>query len=267
MPARIIVHLEPTGPRPPVPPPHTGPAVNAAFLSALRDAGEADLSFALHETKPPKPFALTPLLDERDRRAGATSEQVRFEVGILAESLTATVLQALATTVDVRVARCQYKIASLELAAAEPFQDLLATAQPADRWTFRIVTPVAFFTAREEGARRVRPFPEPEWVFSDLYRKWEAFAPQAPLGETTAHAITQNLEVADYRLTMAEHLLKAGVPPVRGSAGKITYRVADTRRTTPQAQAGLDALVRFSVYAGIGDRTTIGMGHVLLGTG
>lgn len=263
MPARIIVHLEPAGPRPPVPPPHTGPAVNAAFLAALRDAGEAGLSSALHETKPPKPFALTPLLDEQGRRASPSSKQVRFEVGLLAESLTATVLPALAATEDVRVARCQYKIESVELAGADPFPDLLAAAHPADRWTLRIVTPVAFFTAREEGVRRVRPFPEPEWVFSDLYRKWEAFAPQVALDEATAHAITRNLEVADYRLTMAEHLLKAGVPAVRGSIGKITYRIADTRRTTPHAQAGLDALVRFSAYTGIGDRTTIGMGHVL----
>ncbi|TDC84511.1 CRISPR system precrRNA processing endoribonuclease RAMP protein Cas6, partial [Actinomadura sp. 7K507] len=249
--------------RPPVPPPHTGPAVNAAFLAALRDSGEDGLSDALHETKPPKPFALTPLLDDRDRRASASSKHVRFEVGILADSLTASVLPALAATTNVRVARCQYKIATVELAGAAPFPDLLAAARPADQWTLRVVTPVAFFTAREEGARRVRPFPEPEWVFSDLYRKWNAFAPQAPLDEATAHAITQNLEVADYRLTMAEHLLKANVPPVRGSIGQITYRIADTRRTTPQAQAGLDALVRFSAYAGIGDRTTVGMGHVL----
>ncbi|WP_396911962.1 CRISPR system precrRNA processing endoribonuclease RAMP protein Cas6 [Mycolicibacterium sp.] len=263
MPARIIVHLEPAGERPPVPPPHTGPAVNAAFLAALRDTGEADLSSALHDTRPPKPFALTPLLDERDRRANASSKQVRFEIGILADSLTAPVLQALATTGDVRVARCQYRIAAVELAGAEPYPELLAAAAPADRWTLRIATPVAFFTAREEGARRVRPFPEPEWVFSVLYRKWNAFAPNAALDEATPQIITQNLEIADYRLAMAEHLLKAGVPPVRGSLGQVAYRIADTRRATPDARAGVDALVRFSAYAGIGDRTTIGMGYAV----
>ncbi|MFC4908490.1 CRISPR-associated endoribonuclease Cas6 [Actinomadura gamaensis] len=262
MPARIIVHLEPTGARPPVPPPHTGPAVNAAFLAALRDFGEDDLSSALHETRPPKPFSLTPLLDERDRPAGA-SGGVRFEVGVLVDSLTAPILQALAATGNVRVARCVYRVAAVGVGRAEPFSDLAAAARPVERWTLRIATPVAFFTAREEGVRRVRPFPESEWVFADLYRKWNAFAPEAALDESTGQAIRQNLEVADYRLTMAEHLLKAGVPPARGSIGTITYRVADTRRSTPEARAGLDALVRFSAYSGIGDRTTIGMGHVL----
>ncbi|WP_396454885.1 CRISPR system precrRNA processing endoribonuclease RAMP protein Cas6 [Actinomadura sp.] len=266
MPARIIVHLEPAAGRPPVPPPHTGPAVNAAFLAALRDAGEDALSAALHEIRPPKPFALTPLLDERDRRANASSKQVRFEIGILANSLTAPVLQALAATGDVRIARCQYKVAAIELAGAETFPDLLAGAASASRWTLRIATPVAFFTALEEGVRRVRLFPEPDWVFSDLYRKWNAFAPEVALGKATAQTITQNLEVADYRLTMGEYLLKAGVPPVRGSIGTISYRIADIRHTTAEGRAGLDALIRFSAYAGIGDRTTIGMGHTIPST-
>ncbi|MCP2337966.1 ThiF family adenylyltransferase [Actinomadura rupiterrae] len=179
------------------------------------------------------------------------------------DSLTAPILQSLAATGNVRVARCVYRVAAVGVGGAEPFPDLAAAARPAERWTLRIATPVAFFTAREEGVRRVRPFPESEWVFADLYRKWNAFAPEAALDESTGQAIRQNLEVADYRLTMAEHLLKAGVPPARGSIGTITYRVADTRRSTPEARAGLDALVRFSAYSGIGDRTTIGMGHVL----
>ncbi len=127
----------------------------------------------------------------------------------------------------------------------------------------RIGTPVAFFTAREEGVRRARPFPEPEWVFSDLYRRWNAFAPDALLDESAVAAITTNLEVADYRLAMAEHLLKANVPPARGSVGTVVYRVADTRRITPAGLAGLDALARFGRYAGIGDRTATGMGYVL----
>ncbi|MEU4828512.1 CRISPR-associated endoribonuclease Cas6 [Actinomadura sp. NPDC023710] len=263
MPARIIVNLEPAGARPPVPPPHTGPAVNAALLAALRDFGEADLSSALHETRPPKPFSLTPLLDERNQRADASSGKVRFEVGVLVDSLTAPILQALAATQNVRVARCVYRLAAVGIGGAESFPGLATGARPADRWTLRIATPVAFFTAREEGARRIRPFPEPEWVFADLHRKWNAFAPEAALDEATGQAITRNIEVADYRLTMAEHLLKSGVAPARGSIGTITYRVADTRRSTAQVQRSLDALVRFAAYAGIGDRTTIGMGHLL----
>lgn len=261
MPARIIVRLEPAGSI--TPPSQTGPGVAAAFLGALRDAGEGGLSAALHEARPPKPYALTPLLDERDRRAGASSERVRFEVGVLADSLTAPVVQALAATAELRVARGRYKVAGVDLAGAEPFPELLAAAEPVGRWSLRVATPAAFFTAREEGARRIRAFPEPEWVFADLQRKWSAFAADVPLDETTGQVIKRNLEVADFRLTVAEHLVKANVPPARGSVGTIVYRVADTRQASPAALVGLDALVRFSAYAGIGDRTTIGMGYVV----
>ena len=39
MPARIIVHLKPADGRPPVPPPHTGPAVNVNTDAGTPTAG------------------------------------------------------------------------------------------------------------------------------------------------------------------------------------------------------------------------------------
>lgn len=259
MPARIAVHLAPATSRAPVPPPHTGPAVGAAFLAALRDSDEADLATALHETRPPKPYALTPLLDEHHRRASADSNKVRFEIGVLADPLTGPVLQALTTASAVRIARCHYRIAAVDLLAAEPYPDLLAASRPTTRWSLTIHTPVAFFTAREEGARRTRPFPEPEWVFADLRRRWSAFTdPAGDLDEV----ISGHLEVVHHRLVMADHLVKAGAPPARGSVGTITYGVAEPHRLAPDALTALDALARFAAYAGIGDRTAVGMGHV-----
>lgn len=261
MPARIVVHLA-RGPET-VPPPHTGPAVNAAFLAALRNAGEAELASAMHTTKPPKPYALTPLIDERNRRTEASSASARFEVGVLADPLTGRVLQALTSTESVRVARCLYQVVKVELVAAEPYPVLLKSARPTDRWTLDIRTPVAYSTAREEGARRIRPFPEPEWVLGDLYRRWHAFAPHTPLSDGVPEAIERHLEVADYRLTMAPHLVKAGVPMVRGSIGTITYRLADPGRLSGTVRAGVDALLAFGAYAGIGDRTVVGMGYTI----
>lgn len=264
MPARITVHLAPASGRAPVPPAHTGPGVNAAFLAALRDAGEDALAKALHGGGSPKPYVLTPLVDERNRRAEASSAKVRFEIGVLADPLTGPILQALAATSVMRVARCVYQVAAVELIGAEPYPELLASARPGDRWGMDIRTSVAFFTAREEGARRVRVFPEPEWVFADLHRRWRAFASEsAALDGAVGEAVTGHLEVTEHRLTMAEHLVKSGAPPGRGSVGKVAYHVADAHRLDPATLASLDALVRFSAYAGIGDRTAVGMGYVL----
>lgn len=262
MPARIIVHLEAASSPVPVPPPQTGPAVNAAFLSALRDAADGDLSATLHDARPPKPYALTPLLDERDQRVGVSSRQVRFEIGVLIDSFTDAILLALGTTGRMQVARCSYKVVAVEMIGAASYEELNTNARPVDRWNLRIITPVAFFTGRADGARRVRPFPEPEWVFTDLHRKWSAFAPDVALDAQAEQTITTNLEVVDYRLTMAQHLIKANVPAAHGSVGQIVYRVVDTRRSTPESRAALDALVCFSTYAGIGHRTAVGMGFI-----
>ncbi|WP_119726301.1 hypothetical protein [Thermomonospora amylolytica] len=206
MPARLLVHLEPAPDRPTVPPSHTGPAVNAAFPGALRDAGESDLSETLHETPPPKPYTLTPLPAEWDRRAGADSRKVQSEVGLPADSLPAPVTQALAATEHLRVARRAYRIAAVTPAAAEPYARLLAEVRPVERWAMRIGTPVAFFTAKGEGARRVR----------------------------------------------------SG----RGSVGETVYRLAGPRRAAPDTGHRSDALICFASYAGIGDRTDIGTGHL-----
>ncbi|OLT37828.1 hypothetical protein BJF79_28930 [Actinomadura sp. CNU-125] len=212
--------------------------------------------------KPPKAYTLTPLLDERNRRADASSKRVRFEVAVLQDELVGRVLGAVTKLDEVRVARCRYRVEALGT-TVETYRELCEATRPETHWVFKICTPVAFFTARDEGVRRVRPFPEAEWVFSDLYRRWTVFVPDVPLDASVQEAIVGNLEVDEHRLTTTAHLLKAGAPLTHGSVGTVGYRLADSRRVSTEARTSLDALARFALYAGIGDRTNIGMGHVL----
>lgn len=90
---------------------------------------------------------------------------MRFEVDVLADLLTGPVLQALTATPEVRVTRCLYKIAAVELSEAKPYPGLLADARPADRWNLQIHTAVASSPPARKGCagvHRARPFPEPE---------------------------------------------------------------------------------------------------------
>lgn len=299
MPARIVVDLAPAQAahgRAPVPPPQTGPAIHAAFLGALREAGSPTLAEAFHTPRGqgpghparPKPFAVTPLLDEHDRPAGPRSQRIRFEVGILADHTVAETLTALSQTRTIRVARCCYQVAAITLAAAASYADIIASARPATSWTLRLLTPTGFATAAVEGPRRTRPLPEPERVFTSLYNRWIALAapgdapaaesgdlpsagsgdlpspwPDSRLPADLPAVISGHLELADFQLSVAEHLVKAGQPGRRGSVGQVTYRVVQTEALAgAQLLAGLDALMTFAGYAGIGDRTAVGMGHV-----
>ncbi|WP_261555518.1 CRISPR system precrRNA processing endoribonuclease RAMP protein Cas6 [Frankia tisae] len=262
MPTRIVVTLEPSSPGA-LPPPHTGPGVAAAVLAAL-DRRRPDLAARFHDAAPPKPYTLTPLLDERDQPPRAGSATVRFELGLLVDELFAPVYEALLTEQVWRVGRTAYRPLAVEAQATASYAALAAQATPATEVGFRLITPMGFSTAKEEGARRQRPLPQPEWVFRALAARWHAFAPPGgalDLPSSLGRAVEEHLEVVDCELRIAEHLVKPKVLPVRGCVGTIRYGLADAGQVPADAQAALDLLATFATYAGLGDRTTIGMGH------
>jgi|GEM_PF-1462160 len=269
MPARVAVLLAAETPGA-LPPPQTGPAVAAAVLEAV-DAVDPELAQRLHDAPPPKPYRLTPLLDENDRPPRRDSRQVRFEVGILVDTLFARLHHALTAKQTWRIGQTSYRAAGVDIRALAEYPDLASAAGPATSWAFRLATPCAFGTAREEGARRQRVFPEPEWVFTSLANRWRAFAGELrSMGgemfdvEAAVVAAERNLEVVEADLRTAEHLVKPRVPPVRGSVGTVRYALAEAATVSPDARHALDTLAEFASYTGLGDRTTVGMGHAIL---
>ncbi|MBL7618806.1 CRISPR-associated endoribonuclease Cas6 [Frankia sp. AgB1.8] len=252
-----------------LPPPQTGPAVAAAVLAAVARVDPA-LAARLHDDPPPKPYRLTPLLDEQHRPPRRGSQQVRFEVGILVDALFAQFHHALSSAATWRIGQTTYQAAGTEIAALLPYPDLASEALPATSWGFQLVTPCAFGTAREEGARRQRVFPEPEWVFTSLAQRWRTNAPdlRGPDGAAfdlggAVDAAERNLQVVEFDLHSAEHLVKPKVPPLRGAVGTVRYTLAEAASVSVDARHALSALATFATYAGLGDRTTVGMGHVL----
>lgn len=261
MPARIVVSLTPTSPNA-LPPPQTGPAVNAAVLAAIRDGLSPELSAALHDGPPPRPFAVTPLLDEHQQAPSRTSRHVRFEIGVLLDHLVGPVLACLATHNTWRFGTTGYTASDVTLAAAETYPDLLAAAPPATSWELTMITPVSFATGRGDGARRQHVLPEPTRVFATLAARWRTWSPETPLPVTIDSAIIDHLEIVDLRLRTIEYLVKTGTPPRRGCVGYVRYRLADPAGVTPETRGGIEALARFARYAGIGDRTASGMGYI-----
>lgn len=273
MPVRVVVRLAPVGDRVPVPPPHTGPAVYYAVLDALR-ASPAGTSWAagVHDAPPGyKQLSVTPLLDERDQAQGLSGESVRFEVGVLVDELTAPLLAALRQASVVRIARCRYRVDGLDVLDVAPYAQLLDRAdRTAVSWSLRLVTPVAFESTREEGARRLRTLPEPEWVWGSLLARWQHLAGGTRLHAETAEVIGSQLAVTDWSLRRGDHMVlpadasRGRRDPLvwRGSVGSVVYRLVDGGSTSGSVRASLDALARFASFAGVGDRTNVGMGLV-----
>lgn len=265
MPVRIVVRLEPVRAEA-VPPPHTGPAVNAAFLDAVRDT-DPDLGAALHDSPRYKPFTLTPLLDDRDGAPSVAGRAVRFEVGLLVDGHTATVLGALKAREGYVVGATEYRTTEVSIVALASFEDLAHQARPQAAWGFRLLTPVSFATARDEGARRERPWPEPARVFGNLAQRWDRFAGEVGLPGAAHLAIEQHLETAGGQVRIVEHLVESSQADRRagyrhGSVGRVSYRLAAPDSVPDEGKLALDALAAFAPFAGFGDRTAYGMGYV-----
>ena len=267
MPVRIVVRLDPVRPEA-VPPRHTGPAVNAAFLAAVRDA-DPGLAAVLHDSPRYKPFTLTPLLDDRDGAPSAPGAAARFEVGLLVDGHTAAVLAALQTRTSYMVADTEYRTTGVSITAIVSFEDLAGQARPRAAWGFRLLTPVSFATARDEGPRRERPWPEPVRVFGNLAQRWNSFAGGVTLPDVVQTVTQRHLETAGGQVRIVEHLIEPSQGDRRagyrhGSVGRVSYRLADPGSAPEEGKLALDALAAFACFAGFGDRTANGMGHVRL---
>ncbi|MEU7616638.1 CRISPR system precrRNA processing endoribonuclease RAMP protein Cas6 [Micromonospora rifamycinica] len=267
MPAQIVVSMEPVSPSA-IPPPQTGPAVNAAFLKAV-GAVDPVLAKGLHDSARYKPFTVTPVLDEQGRAPTTAGQSAWFGVSMLVDGYTAVVLAALHAFAGHQIAWTRYRVTGVRL-RAQPYAELAASADAAaDGWSFQLVTPVGFATGLGDGARRERPWPDAERVFGNLARRWEAFAAGSPLPASVAAAIDDHLEMVDGQVRIVRHLIEPQQRNPehqfrRGTVGVVSYRLASAREVPVEARRGVDALARFAGYAGFGDRTAMGMGYVRL---
>ncbi|WP_422768906.1 CRISPR system precrRNA processing endoribonuclease RAMP protein Cas6 [Plantactinospora sp. WMMC1484] len=265
MPTQIVVSMAPTAVTA-VPPPHTGPAVNAAFLKAV-DAVDPGLARTLHDSPRYKPFTLTPVLDEQGRPPSAPGQPAQIIVGLLVDAYVAPVLAALHGAGGHQIAQTRYRTVDVAVRAVS-YAELATGADPdTTSWAFELLTPVGFATGRGDGARRQRPWPDAERVFGNLARRWDAFAGEVALPPPAAMAITEHLEASDGQVRMAQHMVEPQQRNPehrfrRGTVGSVTYQLAEPTSLPGEARRAVDALALFAAYAGFGDRTAMGMGHV-----
>lgn len=265
MPAQIVVSVEPTSASA-VPPPQTGPAVNAAFLKAV-DALDPALAKVLHDSPRYKQFAITPILGQHGRAITKGGEPAQFTVSLLVDRHTAPILAALHSCTEYQIAQTRYRTTGIEVQASS-YADLATYADMGRvEWSFYLLTPVGFATGLGDGARREHPWPDPARVFGNLARRWETFAADRPLPASVTTAITDHLETVDGQVRIARHLVEPHQRNPenrfrRGAVGTVTYRLATPEVLPPEARHAVDTLASFAAYAGFGDRTAMGMGHV-----
>ena len=136
---------------------------------------------------------------------------------------------------------------------------LVAGAQPESEITLDFTSPTAFGFGQKEWGKKAVVLPDPALVFRSLIRSWNSLAP-APL-QVDKHALAAYLEerVVVKRIERLEtRMLHFSRSPQVGFVGQVTYGLMAADET---ARCQLNALADFAFYAGVGMKTTMGMGQ------
>lgn len=259
--AAIVLHLQPvTSAKLPVS--HGTFAYAAALELLLRF--DPLLARTLHQTKPHKPFTVSPLLNAEVREGKElilSPEKVYiWRLTGLTKEVSERFLNFTTNMGGVRIGDSIFSIVKVVTkteehpdAGCDDYETIWerwGQITPPKAITFYFITPTTFRSGRFE-----QPFPSPKLIFGSLSALWDTFSPH-PIGNlkeiveetvvlTNWKGETRRVDFGSYRTV--------------GFVGKFTYRVAER---IPELNRLLGLLSEFAFYSGVGWQTTHGMGQV-----
>ena len=275
--------------------PSSGNQLQAAFLDMVRQ-GDPSLATWLHTPNQRRPYTLSMLqgfnhLSEAERiEATYKHREVEVRPGqvywlritMLDSTVFRSFVQYMVThprALKVHIGNANFEISRLittpdphvgtsTWVASSSFAELhthtLKPAAAEKRYLFEFASPTTFSKGQKPWGKLLKLFPEPADVFESLARQWESFAPTSLrlssynlTPQDIATWCTENIIVTNYKLeTRYLPSLKFGQT---GFFGTITYEVKGSI-VMPEAR-WLTPLARFALFAGIGYKTTMGMGQ------
>ena len=251
-----------------------GHQVHSAFLKTIERADKALAEVLHHPSLPMRPFTVSSLLDLPQARNGrilvtpAKTYTLRFTV------LYPPVFQQFMNRFlhgggrpTLRLDRVTFQIHEiLATPDASPwsgytsFDKLLAQAQPERDIILEFLSPTAFNLGQRKWGKQFAILPEPTLVFRSLLRTWNAFSP-TPFAEEPIEEYLGD-QVVVKRYTAESHMHQYPRHFQVGFTGTATYGLmADDDAIRRQ----LNALADFAFYAGVGYKTTMGMGQTQRG--
>ncbi len=245
---------------------YRGDHTHALFLDLVRQV-DAELSGRLHDEPEYRPFTVSVLHGARvsDGMQALQAGQVYrlrltlLDGGGLWQGLSAHFLEASALTLRLDKAQLQLtRVISTPAADATGWAgysdwQTLAAASPRGAITMRFASPCAFSL----GDRRFALFPEPILLWDSLVRSWNRYAPAVLQVDKVAlrDFVTQQVTVSDYELHTGKAVFATHTQ--KGFMGSCSYQLKSNQGCASQ----LAALAEFARYAGVGSKTTSGMGQ------
>ncbi len=262
--ASVILHVRPS--HTDTVPAWLGRSAHAWFLDALRQI-QPDLSVAVHDASGSKPFTISSLLVEtRGDLLRLTPRQTYpLRLTTLHPDLTRLMIGGLIPRWLETGVQLHSQHFRVEQVIVDPaldartgklnYADLLAEPpEPGRTIKMTFLSATAFHKTGDISY----PLPSPELVFGSLQDRWTRFS-SVPLPADVKAAALANVEIDSYTLrTQRVSFERAGRGVFNGFVGQVTYRLTTGDALYKQA---VTALARYALYAGVGVRTTMGLGQ------
>jgi len=250
-----------------------GQQAHAAFLRTVRESDPA-LAEVLHmPAMPIRPFTVSMLQETpppRDGRLHLSPEEtywLRFTALYqpIFERFMARFLRGEGRPV-IRLGRAVLLIREIlatpgshPWAGYSSWVQIASQAQPEPEITLDFASPTAFGFGQKEWGKKVVVLPESNPVFGSLVRSWNRLAPlplqmdqKALMAYVEEHVVVKGLVGLETRMLRFRH------SPQVGFVGQVTYGLMGENEA---ARRQLNALADFAFYAGVGMKTTMGMGQ------
>ncbi len=255
-----------------------GHQAHALFLDLVRQADPA-LAARLHDEPGYRPFTVSPLQGGRVQGGqlhlqAAQPCRLRLTLldgGYLWQCLSRHFLNVGRSVLHLGQAKFELNRV-LSTPSADPtgwasFVDwqTLANTSPVPTVRLRFVTPTAF----NVGDKQFTLFPEPALVWDSFLRVWNLYAPPACKieeadKESLREFVKSQVVVSDYELQTVTQHFPSFVQ--KGFVGVCTYKIKLDKNGKFSPDLGLTSqiagLTQFARYAGVGYKTTMGMGQV-----
>ena len=243
-----------------------GHLAHALFLDLISQVDPA-LAARLHDEPNYRPFTISPLNGvkvQNDTLFIQPNQLCSLRItlldgGTLWQNLTRCFLEIKPTTL--RLGNAEFKLNRMlstpgtDANGWAGFTDwqTLATTPARYTITIRFASPTAFSL----GSRQFALFPEPLLLWDSLMRVWNNYAPPIlQIDKSALRAfIPRNVVINDYAL----HTSKFRFPKygLKGFVGTCSYLIQQEGESAAQ----LATLAEFARYAGVGSKTTMGMGQ------
>jgi len=218
---------------------------------------DSELANTIHNMQE-SPLSISGLLGYRDRQGVEAGDEFTIRIGLLDGRLMQPLLAGLDSwgNEPIELARFPFVLRGIySMPGSHPsvgssqYQILSKTPGSSDDITLQFLSATSF-----KQKQFVQPFPQSDYVFGSLLRRWNRFAPE-PLqfSKTEWEGI-----VSAYDLKT--HALKMEGGAEIGCQGWVRYRFPN-----PDQARIATILANFAFFAGVGRKTAMGMGQTQLG--